>query len=319
MTDELNLMRPVEARQLREIADAWKSYGPALRAKLTLDGGMQWKSVNGAQYLSRYRADPQTGKKKFTSLGRRSRETEAIYRDFIDSREAARQTVLNSREGIELAGRVAKAHGLARMPVKTAEIIRAFWSRSMDLHLTLFGGSALFAYEQRSGVLAPYELARDADGLLFIYDGADECTTADIVEAYEDAVGAKASAARRGNRLLIRSEEGIRLEFTSLKSVLSEVGDDGADLLGEAFDLPAVKGLAVARNAQPVEITAPDPRAYAAMAYVLGQDDEVWADRARFAATLVREHWPEGFDPRQQEALAELGLDPDNGGSIYGP
>jgi hypothetical protein len=318
MTDDLNLMRPAEAGQLREIASAWESYGPAVRAKLTLDGGMQWKSVNGAQYLSRYRADPQTSKKKFTSLGRRSRETEAIYRDFIDSREAARRTVLNSREGIALAGRVAKAHGLARMPVKTAEIIRAFWSRSMDLHLTLFGGAALFAYEQRSEVLAPYEIARD-DSLLFIFDGAEECTTADIVEAYEDAVGAKASAARRGNRLLVRSEEGLRLEVTSLKSVLREIGDDRAGMLGEAFDLPAIKGLAVARDAQPVELTAPDPRAYAAMAYVLGQDDEVWADRARFAATLVRERWPEKFEPQQEEALPELCLDPDGERRFYGP
>jgi hypothetical protein len=31
---------------------------------------------------------------------------------------------------------------------------------------------------------------------------------------------------------------------------------------------------------------------------VLGENDEIWAERAQFAATLVRERWPEPFDPR---------------------
>lgn len=104
------------------------AYGPVLRDFGTLDGGMAWKTVSGADYLCRYRQDPETGKKKFTSLGRRSPETEAAYDAFITRRDAAKQTVYATRNEIALAGRVAKAYGLARMPAKQAEMIRAFYS-----------------------------------------------------------------------------------------------------------------------------------------------------------------------------------------------
>ena len=46
------------------------------------------------------------------------------------------------RDDIALAGRIAKAHNLARLPAKQAEILRAFWRGSLDKHLTLFGGAA---------------------------------------------------------------------------------------------------------------------------------------------------------------------------------
>jgi hypothetical protein len=318
MTD-LNLMRPAEARHLHDLAEAWGTFGPAMRAKLQMDGGMQWKSVNGAEYLCRYRPDPDTGKKKFTSLGRRSRETEALYRDFIGRRDAARQTVLAGRDDIALAGRIAKAHNLARLPAKHAEILRTFWRGSLDEHLTLFGGSALFAYEIPTEILTSNDLTRE-DGLVFLSDGSPDCTTEDIVEAYDDATGAKAHISRRQDRLVIRSGDAPSVEIWDHEFLLGQAEDaDQADVLRDAFRMGTVRGLTVARDAQPVEITALDPRAYALMAHVLGQQDEVWADRAQFAATLVRERWSEGFDPRQEAAFPDLCLDVDDQPRLGGP
>ena len=71
----------------------WPEYGRSLREKYDLDGGMQWKSPKGIEYLTRYRQDPETGKKKWSSLGRRSPETEAIYAEFMGRRANARQTI----------------------------------------------------------------------------------------------------------------------------------------------------------------------------------------------------------------------------------
>jgi hypothetical protein len=318
MSDDLNQMSPAAARQLRDVAEAWKTYGPAVRAKLQMDGGMTWKTVNGGHYLCRYRQDPDTGKKRFTSLGRRSRETEATYKDFIGRRDAARQTVMAGRDDIALAGRIAKAHNLARLPVKHAEILRAFWRSSLDQHLTLFGGAALFAYEIQTEILAPIDLTRD-DNLIFLFDGSPDCTTADITEAYEDAVGAKARSSRRNDRVLVQSDDAPGVEILSRKMLLGQVDDDQASVMREAFDLPAVRGLTVARDAQPVEITAPDPRAYALLAHVLGHDDDSWAERAKFAATLVRGHWPEPFDPRQTAAFPDLCADPEDRQRYRGP
>ena len=318
MTD-LTPMSPAEARHLRDLAEVWKTYGPALRAKLALDGGMTWKTVNGGEYLCRYRQDPDTGKKKFTSLGRRSAETEATYRDFIGRRDAARQTVLAGRDDIALAGRIAKAHGLARMPAKHAEILRAFWRASLDRHLTLCSGAALFAYEVKTEILTPPALTHD-DKLLFLFDGSDECTDEDIVDAYEDATGAKVVADRGKDRLRIQADRCVGVEIASYKSLLRQVDDDDqVDVLREAFELPVVRGLTVARDTQLVEITAPDPRTFALLAYVLGRKDELWAERARFTAALVRERWPDKFDPRNESEFPEICGDPDDRRYFHGP
>jgi hypothetical protein len=317
--DDLTQMSPAAARQLRDLGETWKSYAPAMREKLALDGGMQWKSVHGADYLCRYRQDPETGKKKFTSLGRRSRETEATYKEFIDRRDAARQTVMAGRDDIALAGRIAKAHGLARLPAGQAEILRAFWRGSLDKHLTLFGGAALFAYEMQSEVLTPIELTRD-DDLIFLFDGSPDFSAADIGEAYEDATGAKAASTRRPGRLVFRSGDAPGVEIMSRKFLIGHAEDDDqTDVLRDALRMSPVRGLTVARDAQPVEITAPDPRTYALMASVLGRDEDIWSRRAQFAATLVRGHWPEPFDPRQEAAFRELCGGPEGGLGYRGP
>jgi hypothetical protein len=316
--DDLTELGPTESRHLRDLAKAWASYGPALREWSSLDGGMQWKTVNGADYLCRYRPDPDTGKKKFISLGRRSAETEATYRDFIGRRDAARQTVLAGRDDIALAGRIAKAHGLARMPAKHAEIVRAFWRASLDRHLTLCSGAAMFAYEVKTEILTPAALTRD-DNLLFLFDGSSDFTTGDIGEAYEDATGAKADVSRRQGRFIIRSDDAPGVEILSRKFLLEQVKDgDQAEALRLAFQMDVVRGLTVARNAQPVEITAPDPRLYALLAHV-EQDEEIWAKRARFTATLVRERWPQKFDHRQEEAFPDLCGDPEDWQRFSGP
>jgi hypothetical protein len=319
MSDDLNQMSPAAARHLRELGEAWKTYAPAMREKMALDGGMTWKSVNGAHYLCRYRPDPETGKKKFTSLGRRSRETEAIYADFISRRDAARLTVMAGRDDIALAGRIAKAHNLARLPAKQAEILRAFWRSSLDKHLTLFGGAALFAYEMQTDILTPAELTRD-DDLIFLFDGSSEFTAADIGEAYEDATGAKADSTRRNGRLVFQSGDAPGVEILGRKFLLDRTENgDQADVLRDAFRMQVVRGLTVARDAQPVEITAPDPRTYALTAYVLGSDDDVWAERARFAAALVRERGPEQFGPEQEAAFPELCGGPEGQLGYRGP
>jgi hypothetical protein len=253
-----------------------------------LDGGMTWKAVNGAEYLCRYRPDPETGKKKFTSLGRRSPATEATYHAFINRREAARQTVLSSRDDIALSGRVAKAHGLARLPVKSADVLRAFWHRSIDDQLTLFGGSALFAYELETEILAPAALTRDAR-LQFMFDGSSEFIMIDdILDAYEAAARRQGPRHpqeepdhRRGRRRHPDRAPEQRLRDRSHRR--RRPGRDAARSIQDAArQRPHGGPRRAAGRAQDLR----PPRTYAMMAYVLGKDDDIWAERALFAGTL---------------------------------
>lgn len=306
---DLTEMSAAEVRQLREVADAWAAYGPALRTKAQMDGGMTWKSVNGAEYLARYRQDPETGKKRFNSLGRRSAETEAAYNDFVEKRDAARQTVEAGRDGLLLAGRVAKAYSLARMPTKTAEIVRSLWRRSADDQIALFGGSALYAYELESKILAPKDLALE-DRLSFVFAGSAEYIKLDdVLDAIEDATDERARVIEQRERMLIRFGT-LDVEFFNPAYLTGLAADrDQSEALADAFKMPTVKGISVARDAQPVEITALDPRTYAVAAHMLGRDDQIWAERAEFAATLVRERWPEPFDDRQESVFADAEAD----------
>jgi hypothetical protein len=310
MTD-LKHMSAAESQVLQDLGEAWETYGPALRDKFALDGGMTWRQGVGGEFLYHYRVDPETGKKKWAALGKRSAETEKAYYNFIGRRGDARQTVLTSRDDIKLTGRLAKAHGLARMPGKHAEVLRSFWLRRLDDRMNLFGGHALLAYELPTGILAPASLVRD-DSLLFIVrNDPDGDMIEDIKDAFEDAVGAKVWVEEKRKRTILTGD-AVSVELWENGYLTKRVdGEEQAEVLEEALQAPAVTGLTVARDSQPVEMKALDPRSFAIAAYVLGENDEIWVERAQFAATLVRERWPEQFEPRQEESFPDVCLDPE--------
>jgi len=318
---DLKHMNSAETQVLQDLGEAWSSYGPALRDKFALDGGMTWRKGAGGEFLYHYRVDAETGKKKWTALGKRSTETEKAYNDFISRRDDARQTVLTSRDDIKLVSRLVKAHGLTRLPGKHAEVLRSFWLRSLDSRMTLFGGQALLAYELPTGVLVPAPLVRD-DSLMFILrDDADADTIDDIKDAFEDAAGTRVRVEEKRKRTVLTGD-AVSIELLETDFMTRRVDDEEqAEVIEEALKAPAVTGLTVARDSQPVEMKALDPRTFAIAAYVLGGDDGIWMERAQFAATLVRERWPDQFDPRQESAFPDLCLDPEaeRPSRLYGP
>ena len=304
---DLMMMGTAEAKHLREFAEQWATYGPAMKAWAALDGGMTWKNVNGAEYLARYRQDPETGKKQFVSLGRRSPETEALYKRFIESRAVAKNIVISNRDRIAVAGRIAKAYSLARMPTKAANVLRSLWRCSLDEHLALFGGDALYAYEIESGVLAPKKLVGEGPLSLVAREETGFTMAEDVAGAIEDAVGERPRVREDDDCLSFRFGGTVVMEIFNRGHFVDRMTDaEQADILADVIKMPTIQGLTVARDAQPVAFSAFDPRAYALLAHALRHDDEIWDERARFAAALVRERWPEQFAPGQAAAFPEL-------------
>ncbi|SRR6266404_3850243 len=128
---------------------------------------------------------------------------------FIKRREVARQTVLSSCDDIALSGRLVKAHGLARLPAKSADVLRTFWHRSIDEQLTLLGGSALFAYELETEIQVPAALTRD-ERLQFMFDGSsDFIMIDDILDVYEAAAGGKARVTQKKNRMIVEADDAV--------------------------------------------------------------------------------------------------------------
>ena len=225
MYDELIDIGPTERRHIQDLEKAWASYGPALRQRSSLDGGMQWKVVNGAAYLARYRQDPETGKKKFTSLGRRAPETERTYDDFMKRREAAKQTVTSMRDGILTAGRVAKAYRLAHVPTKMARILRALWARPLAEDVTVFGGTALRAYEFAAGALVPGDLA-DEDRLILLALRSD-LNHQDIAGVYKAVTLDHAAITKERYRTIFRTSGWPPVEVWHPDQLLSALKTRG--------------------------------------------------------------------------------------------
>ena len=283
MLDDPIELGPAEARHLRDLGGLWSDYGPALRTWSVLDGGMTWKSVAGGDYLCRYRQEG--GRKRFTSLGRRSAETEKIYADFIGRRDGAKTTVISLRDAVAKGGRVAKAYGLARLPAKTAEIVRTLWTRKLTDEAVVFGGAALLAYELESGLMVPTELIRDEH--LILVGRRSAFSEDELTKAYETAVGGQCRVLDRADRIRFARDGEVSLELWDPDALLSRAEPEEAHVLDEAIRLRRFTGLTVARDAQPVELSVFDPRAYAVAAAVIGHDERTWLDRAEFAVAVA--------------------------------
>ncbi|MBY0382802.1 MAG: hypothetical protein K2W78_12895 [Xanthobacteraceae bacterium] len=308
--DDFQSMSREERELLDRVAEQWGSYGPALREKLAIQGNMTWKTAKGAQYLVRYYRDD-AGVLVNKSLGRRSPETEAVFEEFRSRRDAARQTVAQGEDSMVLVGRLAKAHGLARMPARHAEVLRAFWREGLDDQMMLFCGASMYAYERTGRMRAPAHIAKD-EVLTFVLDPRAEHVALDLIrDTYKEAIEATAARIDQvDGRIRLYSSEKPALELVSESWLVHRVEDrHGADVLSSALRDPPHRAVVVARDSRPVEIRTLDPRAYTLACSVMS--DEIWNERARFMADVVRRTW--GFEPDQEELLSAF--DPDGHGS----
>lgn len=301
---ELVDFNPSQVQQVRELEELWPEYGHSLRVAAATSGGMGWKTVSGVEYLVRYY--PEDGKKKFTSHGRRDETTEAKYRQFQETTVRAREIVKERRDEVALACRLAKAHGLARLPGRQAETLEWFWYAGVTDRLSLFGGAALLAYELGAEAMAPASLVKE-DRLVFIARTSDigDLGLDEIVEACDvDRTGC--TAKRRRDKITISTTDGeLRAEILLPQFFTRHAENDrDADMYTAALELPRWIGLTVARDCRPIELTAVNPAAYAVLAKAFG-DDGLWQEQASIAEEMrarIRSETPldqaEGRSPR---------------------
>jgi hypothetical protein len=304
---EMTALTAGQADQIARLEEMWPDYGKALQIAAATGGGMSWRTVKGVEYLTRWYQED--GKKKGKSLGRRSPETEATLKEFEDTTLKARRVLREMRDDVALACRLAKAHGIARLPGRLAETLDWFWYTDLNRRMALFGGTALLAYESGSGTLAPPELIKD--GHLQVVSHTEDI---DLVLPAVDEISEACDVDREGtsvqydeNRFRIRSKADKRLlceiYLPSFFHLRLESGP--AETLREAFDMPWLKSLIVSRDGRPIEVTVQDPRVYAMAAHSLG-NDPIWANRAAYAAEMVAENWPDKFDEHQEADFEDL-------------
>jgi hypothetical protein len=282
---ELMDFNPGQAGQMQHLEQMWPEYSHALRVAAATSGGMGWKTVNGVEYLVRYYR--QDGKKKFTSHGRRDEATEAMYKRFQETIVRAREIVKERRDEVALACRLAKAHELARLPGRQAETLQWFWYAGATDRLSLFGGTALLAYEGKAGALAPADMVKE-DRLQFIARTSDVAALGldEIEEACDvDRTGCVIKRGR-GKITISTTDDEPRAEILLPDFFFRRASDDlVADAYAEALDRPRWTGLTVSRDCRPIELIAVDSRAYVILAGAFG-DDQIWRRRASVAAAM---------------------------------
>jgi len=281
-----------QAEQMRYLDQVWPEYGHSLQVAAAFSGGMGWKSVRGVDYLVRYHSED--GKKKFTSYGKRSPETEAKFRTWEDTTGRARRIVKEKKDEVALACRLAKAHGVGRLHGRLAEMLERCWYLDVTKRLSLFGGSALMAYEGAASALMPLDLVKE-DRLHFVSRvGYDELGLEELVDVVCDVDRTGCESVRKRDRVSIVTSEGEPRAEIYLSGHFQRTAetDRQAETLDEALNMLRWKGLTVARDGRPVELTSLHPSAYAVLANTMGND--LWDARAEAAFDIREAIDPDG-------------------------
>ena len=299
-TDLIELTRG-QAEQYARLDELWPEYGHALQVTAATGGGMGWRTVDGVEYLTRYTHEH--GKKKGRSLGRRSPATEAQLAHFENTVLRARQILRDRRKDVTLTCRLAKAHGSARLHGRFSETLDWLWMADISHRVALFGGSALLAYENMAGVMAPTGLIKD-DHLQFLArtDDTGKIGLEEIGEACGAEEGKVDISTGGKGRIILRCADRVIGEVFTPSFLLAEQDREQSEWLQDSLEKPWLKSLIVSRDCRPLEVTALDPRVYAVVANCLSEDP-IWSARSNFAVKMVRARWPAGFDDDREAIL----------------
>ena len=284
---------------------------------------MRWGERNGTEYLLR-----KTGKTE-TSLGVRSKETEAAYEAFSRGRadNKTRLTGLSAR--IDELAPINVAMGLGRVPNIAARILRECDERGLlGEQLVVVGTNALYAYEILAGVHLDSGLVASGDidllydarrhislavsglstnGLIGILQKVDESFTATHPRSFR-------AANRSGYLVDLIRPEAKDVFKDHLPTALTDLPDDleGAAIfgLGWLVNSPKLDAIAVDDKGYPVRLVVIDPRAFALhKAWLSKRPDREQTkamrdlEQAKAAAIIATRYLKKSFDGSELTAL----------------
>ncbi|HVT30653.1 MAG TPA: GSU2403 family nucleotidyltransferase fold protein [Lacipirellulaceae bacterium] len=180
-TDKLLIDMKYTPEQLRVLEDLAVAYDASLDATRRLDQLgpiLQWRELNGVDYLYERRGAHWT-----TSRGRRSAATEAMYQADADARSALNECRRGTGSRLNELSALYRALRLPRLPPVIGKICREADRRGLlGTSLMIVGTNAMPAYEVEAQV-------RFADGLTATHD----CHLAWVRRTQLAAVGGTAS------------------------------------------------------------------------------------------------------------------------------
>jgi hypothetical protein len=258
---------PFNDEQLRAIINLQQHYDVWMEAEQSLAKlpyGMQWKTVNGRQYLYEIRDRAGNG----ASRGPRSLENEAAYDDYHTSKTDLVERAKRSAKTLEQTCRVYRALKLPLFPSQGAKILREADRRGLlGSKLMVVGTNAMIAYGQEmSGRIDGAPDETDDFDLAWLATATD-IGDADIpVWSMLKAVDSTYTV-NTERSFQARNADAYEVELLAAPSRRLSRKDRPAPiplpeqewlLLGRQ-----ISRVVVARDASPARVIAPDPRWFA--------------------------------------------------------
>lgn len=151
------------ARQTIDAMSLWLECARVRRQYRDYAAGMYWKKEGEYEYLVKTKA---RGKQE--RIGRRTTETERVYAEFHQRKQALEPRLRSLEAQLVTAQRLNRAVRAGRVPAIVIDILNAFEDAGLAEHFTVVGTHALYAYESAAGVrIAQQALATQDVDLLW--------------------------------------------------------------------------------------------------------------------------------------------------------
>jgi hypothetical protein len=258
-------LNPDQRREAINTQQRYQSWRGAKARALAFRGSMVWAKAKGHEYLSRVAYDKR-GRRRQTSLGRRSEATERIKAEFERGRDDAAERLKSLAQVMARQSAVNRALGLGRVPLIAARILRALDdSGLLGGGIRVIGTNAIYAYEAAAGVHIDSALTTTEDIDLLL----DSRARLALVAANDLEAASLLRVFQRVDRSFQRTDQDFRASnkdgyLIDLVKPLRNPpwSEDPAKLGDDPNDLAAVEieGLAWHESAPPFEATVIDDR-----------------------------------------------------------
>jgi hypothetical protein len=303
--------RDLTAEQRRVAGDLIQLYEHHLElAKETreLAGGMFWKTVKTREYL--VRSLDRHG--HIRSLGPRSAQTEALYREFTARKKDVRLRSVSVTSQLRRRAKFCVAADVNRVPAIPADVARVLDGAGLlGTHLLLLGSHALYAYEIAAGVQFKTGLLQtdDLDALIDPHSPLEIAVRVRKLGLLGllKTVDRSFAPAREPSFRAVNAK-GFMVEL--LRPVTVQPGMTGLPSIGMGKDLiaqqligldwilagPKFSQIVIAENGFPARFVVPDPRVFAL--------HKIWLSLQPTRNPMKRKR-----DFRQGEAVAQLAIE----------
>lgn len=158
---------PLSDNAARQVIDSTTIFNEFSRVKAQAQayaGSMYWKREGNYEYLVKTRPRRRTQER----LGARSAQTEVVFTEYTNRKQALESRLQSLREALTEAERMNKALKAGRTPDLVVRLLQVLEGAGLAKHFAVVGTYALYAYETAASVrIAPGALATQDVDLLW--------------------------------------------------------------------------------------------------------------------------------------------------------